>query len=202
MISVLDIGIGNINSVQKALNYIGAKHVVIRDGNGLKNAEKILFPGVGNFSAASQKLHSTEIASVIRSEVLENKTPFLGICLGMQLLGRSSDENGFHKGLGLIDAKVIKIPESPSTRIPHMGWNDVQHDSSGLFENIESSSDFYFVHSFYMDIKDDRAKCFTTTHGVKITAYVEKDNIYGAQFHPEKSQEKGIQFLKNFNDLC
>jgi imidazole glycerol-phosphate synthase subunit HisH len=202
MISVLDIGIGNINSVQKALNYIGAKHVVITDENGLKNAEKILFPGVGNFGAASQKLHSTEMASVIRSEVLENKTPFLGICLGMQLLARSSNESGYHKGLGLVDAEVIKIPESESTRIPHMGWNDVWHDSSGLFEKIESGSDFYFVHSFYMDIKDDRAKYFTTTHGVKVTAYVEKDNIYGAQFHPEKSQEKGIQFLKNFDDLC
>lgn len=202
MISVLDIGIGNINSVQKALKYIGARHDVITDETGIENAEKILFPGVGNFSVASRKLYSSGMASAICSKVLENKTPFLGICLGMQLLARSSEENGYHKGLGLLDAEVKKIPESNSTRIPHMGWNDVEHDGTGLFKNIEPGSDFYFVHSFFMVVRSANAKCFYTTHGVDLTAYVEKDNIYGAQFHPEKSQEKGIQFLLNFEGLC
>lgn len=202
MIAILDIGIGNINSVAKALTYIAADFKVVKTEKELLACTKIIFPGVGSFSNAAKKLESTGLKSVIQDQVLVNKVPFFGICLGMQLIANTSVEGGFSSGLSLINAEIKKIPEDKKIKIPHMGWNNVKHNESGLFKNIKNQVDFYFVHSYRMILHDKKARCFYTEYGGKVIAYVEKDNIYGAQFHPEKSQGNGIAMLKNFSELC
>jgi glutamine amidotransferase len=202
MISVLDIGLGNVGSIAKALKYIGVEYKICSVPEELIQAEKIIFPGVGNFSEASKILERTGLRVVLRNEVLINKVPFLGICLGMQLIATTSYEGGASKGLDLINARVERIPKLEGIKIPHIGWNSISHDQGGVFTEIPNNADFYFVHSYRMVLDENTVKRFNTEYGSEIVAYIEKDNIYGAQFHPEKSQQYGLTFLKNFVALC
>lgn len=202
MIALIDIDIGNVNSVAKALGYLDIDYVVVTKPHELIGCDKYIFPGVGNFSVASRKLENSGLRSALKDAVLIEKKPFLGICLGMQLIAKTSEEGACSEGLGFIDGEIRRIPDHHDFKIPHVGWNNVGHDCSGIFENISSNADFYFVHSYRMLLKDDSLKCFYTEHGEKIIAYVEFENIYGTQFHPEKSQSEGLQLLKNFSDLC
>lgn len=202
MIGLIDIQIGNINSIVKALEYLNIKYQIVTETSELVKCSKIIFPGVGSFSAASKKLHQSGLKDCICNLVLDKKIPFFGICLGMQLIAKSSDENGNSLGLGLIDAQIKKIPESKDIKIPHIGWNNVQHDGVGLYKNIKRNADFYFVHSYRMVLNDESIKCFYTNHGVDIVAYIQHRNIFGVQFHPEKSQADGLALIKNFSELC
>ena len=202
MIALVDIQIGNVNSVAKALKFLGINFKLVTAASEISECEKIIFPGVGSFSAASRKLEKSGLKDCIRDAVLNKKKPFLGICLGMQLIAKSSNENGNSLGLGLIDAKIQKIPENNHIKIPHIGWNNVVHDGLGLYDGIKENADFYFVHSYRMVLNNKSIKCFYTDYGSKIIAYVECGNIYGTQFHPEKSQKDGIRLLKNFSELC
>jgi len=202
MIALIDIGISNINSVAKALKYLGSEYKVVKDANALGHCSKIILPGVGSFAVAYAKLEQSGLKSKLLNSVLDDKKPFLGICLGMQLIGKNSEEGDGSQGLGLIDAETQRIPDHIQIKIPHVGWNDIDHDGLGLFRDIKPKADFYFVHSYRMVLCDKSIKCFYTVHGEKIIAYVEKGNIYGAQFHPEKSQSDGLRLLKNFSELC
>lgn len=202
MIALIDIGIGNINSVAKALKRLRIDYKIVSNPIGMVNYSKIIFPGVGSFSEASQKLEQSGLKKMIRDAVVQDKKPFLGICLGMQLIAKSSEEGGESLGLELIDAEVIRIPRNDKIKIPHVGWNNVEHDGRGLFRGIVENTDFYFVHSYRMVLQDDSATRFYTDYGQKIVAFIEKDNIYGAQFHPEKSQIEGLKLIRNFSDLC
>lgn len=201
-ISVLDIGLGNIGSITKALKHTGFEYQICRTPEDVVNAKKIIFPGVGNFSEASVVLKNSGLRDAIRHAVLIEKVPFLGICLGMQLIATRGFEGEASCGLDLISAEVSKIPKHKGAKIPHVGWNDISHDQCGLFSGIPDNADFYFVHSYRMELNDSEVSCFHVDHGSKIVAYVEKGNIYGAQFHPEKSQDFGLKFLRNFCALC
>lgn len=199
MITIVDLGLGNVNSVSRALTYLRVPNVVSRDIKDIETSKKLIFPGVGNFSEASKRLHSTGLREKIREEVLDRGKPLMGICLGMQLLAKEGEEGGVSEGLGLIEAKVSRLrSEGNGYILPHMGWNDVVHNEMKVFSNIEEDACFYFVHSYEMMHDDPGAEYATCDYGVEFVAAVKKNNIIGVQFHPEKSQRAGLQFLKNF----
>jgi glutamine amidotransferase len=201
MISILDIGIGNINSVSKALSFLNIPCEVITEQQQLKDAKKIIFPGVGSFDMAMKKLEDKKLDDLLFSK-LSGNTPYLGICLGMQLLSNYGYEGKKTKGLGFINSEVKKIDvDFSSYRLPHIGWNSVSHDGIGLFRGISDDADFYFVHSFCMT-EDSESKVFYTDYSSQIVAAVQKNNVYGVQVHPEKSQKDGLTLLKNFNEIC
>lgn len=201
MIGIIDYDAGNIRSVEKALSYLGEKTVVSRDPDILKSVDKVILPGVGSFGQAMENLHRYELVPVIR-DMIEDGKPFLGICLGLQLLFESSEESPGAEGLGILKGKILKIPSSPGLKIPHMGWNSLQLQNNGrLFRNIPQDTYVYFVHSYYLQADDEDIVAATTEYGVKIHAAVEKDNIFACQFHPEKSSTVGLQILKNFVSL-
>lgn len=185
MIALIDINIGNLNSVEKALKYLNVEYKVVSDAASLATCSKIIFPGVGNFSAASNKLKKSHLTAALKREVQENNKPFLGICLGMQLLAIKSSEGGVSPGLGLLDAEVERIPSADGYPVPHIGWNSFGHYGLGLFEGIDANTDFYFVHSYRMVVNDPEVKYFCTDYGGEIVAFVQQGNIFGAQFHPE-----------------
>lgn len=198
MIAIIDYDAGNIRSVQKALQYVGEGAVVTRDAAQILCAEKVILPGVGAFGDAMEKLHSYGLVDVIR-EVAAKGTPFLGICLGLQLLFERSDESDGMEGLGILEGEILKIPEKDGLKIPHIGWNSLKFPKRGkLFEGIEEDSYVYFVHSYYLKAKDEEIVKATTDYGTFIHASVEKDNVFACQFHPEKSSEVGLKILKNF----
>ena len=200
MISVLDIGIGNINSVIKALNSLNIKSCLINDEKGIMEAKKIIFPGVGSFNSASKILHEKKIINSLLMKI-EDKTPYLGICLGMQLLAEVGYEgNEKSNGIGYINGNVTKIKVSKGYRLPHIGWNEVNHDGSGIFYGIPKKTDFYFVHSYSMK-PEEEANIFYTDYSEPVCAFVRKGSAFGVQFHPEKSQEFGLKLLKNFDEL-
>lgn len=199
MIAVVDLGIANVDSVAKALSRLGAPYVVTRDRLRLEEAEKLIFPGVGNFAEASKRLLEGGIAETIREQVLGRGKPILGICLGMQLLAQRGDEGGGADGLGLIDAEVRKIPdEGGKLRLPHIGWNDVDQRGMGLFAGVPENSCFYFVHSYHMALRESGAETAVCRYGRELVVAVKKKNIIGVQFHPEKSQKPGLRVLENF----
>lgn len=199
MVTIIDLGLGNVKSVSRALSYLNIPNIVSDDLLKIANAEKIILPGVGNFFEASKRLHSTGLADTIREQVKVKKKPFLGICLGMQLLAEKSEESGNSNGLGFIKAKVIRLRcEKRGYTLPHIGWNDVTHGEMPLFAGIEESSCFYFVHSYELVLEDVSVESVTCNYGNDFVAGVKKDNIMGVQFHPEKSQRAGIKLLKNF----
>lgn len=201
MIGIIDYDAGNIRSVEKALSYLGEKTVVSRDPDILKSVDKVILPGVGSFGQAMENLHRYELVPVIR-DMIEDGKPFLGICLGLQLLFESSEESPGAEGLGILKGKILKIPSSPGLKIPHMGWNSLQLQNNGrLFRNIPQDTYVYFVHSYYLQADDEDIVAATTEYGVKIHVAVEKDNIFACQFHPEKSSTVGLQILKNFVSL-
>ena len=201
MIGIIDYDAGNIKSVEKALQYLGQETVVSRDPQVLLKADKVILPGVGSFGDAMENLKKYGLVPVIH-EIVEKGTPFLGICLGLQLLFESSDETPGVEGLGILKGKILRIPPSPGLKIPHMGWNsiDIKEDSR-LFEGIERQSYMYFVHSYYLKARNPEDVAATTWYSTDIHAAVEHGNIFACQFHPEKSSELGLRILKNFADL-
>ena len=201
MIAIIDYDAGNVKSVEKAINFLGEDVVITRDYQELYNADKVILPGVGAFGDAMQKLNDYGLVSVIH-EIVDKKTPFLGICLGLQLLFEDSDEAPGVKGLGLLPGHICKIPDAPGLKIPHMGWNSLEiTPNSKLFHNIPNQSYVYFVHSYYLKADCLADVAATTEYATHIHASVEHDNIFACQFHPEKSSTVGLQILKNFINL-
>ena len=198
MIAIIDYDAGNIKSVQKAINLLGEETVLTREREDILAADKVILPGVGAFGDAMEKLERFGLVQVIK-EVVEKGTPFLGICLGLQLLFEESEESPGVKGLGILKGKIVKIPEETGLKIPHIGWNSLYFPSEvTLFKGIQPNSYVYFVHSFYLQAEEKEIVKATTKYGVTIEASVEKGNVYACQFHPEKSSDVGLQILKNF----
>jgi len=191
---------GNLRSVQKAFEKIGCNAIISNDKETIQNATKLVLPGVGAFKDGMKHLQELNLIDILNKKVLEDKTPILGICLGMQLLSNKSYENGETTGLGWIDAEVVKFEfDNTNLKIPHVGWNEVifQDNNNTLFSHIENHKDFYFVHSYYFKPNED-VIIATTEYGFEFTSAINKDNIFATQFHPEKSQANGLQILKNF----
>lgn len=198
MTAIIDYDAGNIKSVEKAFLSMGEEAVITRDREVILGADRVILPGVGSFGDAMEKLHAYGLVEVIH-EVVRRGTPFLGICLGLQLLFERSDESDGVPGLGLLPGEILKIPDTPGLKIPHIGWNSLRFPNRGrLFEGIQEDAYVYFVHSYYLKAADEGIVTATTEYGTLIHASVEKDNIFACQFHPEKSSEVGLQILKNF----
>lgn len=198
MIAIVDYDAGNLKSVEKALKFLGQESIVTRDRKEILAADKVILPGVGAFGVAMEHLKKYELDKVIR-EVTEKKTPFLGICLGLQLLFEGSEESSGVEGLHILDGEIVKIPEEPGLKIPHIGWNSLKLQNNGrLFQNIPEEPFVYFVHSFYLKAREEESVKAVTEYGVTIHASVEKDNVFACQFHPEKSSSIGLKMLENF----
>ena len=201
MIAIIDYDAGNIKSVEKALKTLGQEVIVTRDADIILKADKVILPGVGAFGDAMGKLHDYGLVDVIY-KVVEKNTPFLGICLGLQLMFESSEETPGVVGLGILKGKIVKIPENGDLKIPHMGWNSLHFQNNGrLFANLPQDSYVYFVHSYYLQADDESIVKATTDYSTCIHASVEKDNVFACQFHPEKSSDVGLTILKNFCEL-
>lgn len=198
MTAIIDYDAGNIMSVGKALQSLSEEVVVTRDRDTILKADRVILPGVGAFGDAMEKIRGYGLEEVIK-EVAANKTPLLGICLGLQLMFERSDESKGVAGLGLLKGEILRIPESEGLKIPHIGWNSLTFPNRGrLFETIPENAYVYFVHSYYLKAADERIVTATTEYGITIHASVEKDNIFACQFHPEKSSDIGLKILKNF----
>jgi glutamine amidotransferase len=201
MIGIIDYDAGNIKSVEKALELLGEKPVVSRDPQVLLKADKVILPGVGSFGQAMENLHTYGLVPVIK-EIVANKTPLLGICLGLQLLFDSSEESPGVEGLGILKGKIVRIPPSPGLKIPHMGWNSLHLMNNGrLFKDVPEDTYVYFVHSYYLQAEDEEIVKAVTDYSTCIHASVEKDNVFACQFHPEKSSRWGLKILENFLNL-
>lgn len=202
MIALIDYDAGNMKSVEKALQLLGQETVVTRDPDEIYRADGVILPGVGSFGDAMENLHRFGLVEVIR-RVTEQGTPFLGICLGLQLLFESSEESPGVEGLGLLPGKILRIPAGEGRKIPHMGWNDITFPHPGrLFAGVAEHSYVYFVHSYYLKAEDPSIVTAVTRYGTGIHASVEKGNVFACQFHPEKSSDVGLQILKNFAAVC
>ena len=200
MIAIIDYDAGNIKSVEKALQYLGEEAVITRDAGEILMADKVILPGVGAFGDAMEKLNRYGLVPVIH-EVVKKGIPFLGICLGLQLMFESSEEAPGVEGLGLLKGKIVRIPEGDGLKVPHMGWNSLSFPKEGrLFAGISENSYVYFVHSYYLQAEEDIVTA-TAEYGVTIHASVEKGNVFACQFHPEKSSHTGLTILKNFVEL-
>ena len=200
-VAIIDYSTGNIDSVFRAVEECGGNPIVTRDEKEIAKSNYIILPGVGSFNDAMSKLHDHSLDKIIKEQVLEKHIPFLGICLGMQLMATKGTEGGDTDGLGLIDGTVREFePNSSSIRIPHVGWNEVcyNHRDNWIFNNIPNNKDFYFVHSYYFDVLNDNEILAKTPYCGNFPSVIGKDLIWGAQFHPEKSQVVGFQFLRNF----
>lgn len=198
MIAIIDYDAGNIKSVEKALQLIGQDVTVTRDPKEILAADKVILPGVGCFGDAMENLHRFGLVPVIQ-QAAARQTPFLGICLGLQLLFESSEESPGVKGLGLLKGEILRIPSAAGLKIPHMGWNDLTFPNRGrLFEGIPEHSYVYFVHSYFLRAREEGIVTAATEYGTYIHASVEKGNLFACQFHPEKSSAVGLQILKNF----
>lgn len=201
MIAIIDYDAGNIRSVEKAMAKLGQEVWITRDRERIMNADKVILPGVGSFGDAMAHLREYNLVEVIKDVVAEKK-PFLGICLGLQLLYESSEETPGVEGLGILKGKILRIPEQKNLKIPHMGWNSLHLQNDGrLFRGIEQNPYVYFVHSYYLKAGEEETVKATTEYSVNIHASVEKDNVFACQFHPEKSGDLGLQILKNFAEL-
>jgi glutamine amidotransferase len=201
MIGIIDYGMGNIHSVQKALEYMGAETLVTNQPDEIRLCEKIVLPGVGAFSDAVEELQKRGMAEAIHTAV-RNKKIFLGICLGMQLLFETSEEAKNTLGLGLLKGRVKKFSQK-GFKVPQMGWNQLKvKGECPLLRDISDNAYVYFCHSYYPDPEDKEVIAATCDYGRDFAAVVYKDNIYGVQFHPEKSQEVGLKMLRNFVEIC
>jgi imidazole glycerol-phosphate synthase subunit HisH len=198
MIAIIDYGMGNLRSVSKAFEAVGHRAVVTRDGKVIGNASHVVLPGVGAFGDCMANVERYELVEPIRVAIQSGK-PFLGICLGLQLLFEESEEFGTHKGLGIIPGKVKRFAGDSGLKVPHMGWNNVSlTQPCPLFEGILSGSYWYFVHSFYVDLHDKTVAATTTDYGGTFVSSIWRDNVVACQFHPEKSQAVGLRLIKNF----
>lgn len=201
MIAVIDYDAGNIRSVEKALLSLGQEVHITGDAQEILRADKVILPGVGAFGDAMENIRSRNLEPVIR-KVAEKGTPFLGICLGLQLLFERSEEAPGVKGLGLLKGEILRIPEAPGMKIPHMGWNSLHLEHDGrLFRGVEEQSYVYFVHSYYLKAEEEDIVKASTEYCTHIHASVEKGNVFACQFHPEKSSGVGLRILKNFVEL-
>jgi glutamine amidotransferase len=201
MIAIIDYDAGNLKSVEKALIHLGEEAIITRDKQQILNADKVILPGVGNFGDAMNKLHHYQLVDTIK-EVVAKGTPFLGICLGLQLLFERSDESDGVEGLSILKGDILRIPDCEGLKIPHMGWNSLTiTPGATLYQGIPDGSYVYFVHSYYLKAKEEAEVAATTHYSTLIHASVEKDNVYACQFHPEKSGEVGLAILKNFAAL-
>ena len=198
MIAIIDYGMGNLRSVSKAFETVGHRAVVTRDPHLICSAGRVVLPGVGAFGDCMANLERYELVEPIRAAIQSGK-PFLGICLGLQLLFTESEEFGLHKGLGVIPGRVKKFSIDPSLKVPHMGWNQVHlRRSCPLFDGIADDSDWYFVHSYFVDPADSTIAATTTTYGIPFVSSIWRDNVLACQFHPEKSQLVGLRLIRNF----
>lgn len=198
MIAIIDYDAGNIKSVEKAFQFLNQDVVLTRDEHQILEADAVVLPGVGAFKDAMENLKKYNLVDVIY-KVVEKNIPFLGICLGLQLLFDSSEESPGVKGLSVLPGKIIKIPENQGLKVPHIGWNSLSYPNKGrLFEGIKEESYVYFVHSYYLVADDENMVTATTDYAAHIHASVECGNVFACQFHPEKSSEVGLQILKNF----
>ncbi|MCH5299032.1 MAG: imidazole glycerol phosphate synthase subunit HisH [Ruminococcus sp.] len=202
MIAIIDYGAGNIQSVYKALKYIGAECEVTSDKGAILNADGAILPGVGSFGDAMDTLEKYDIRDTVKDFIATGK-PFLGICLGLQLLFPKSLESPEAEGLGVLKGEVKKIPNGEGLKIPHMGWNSIKLlKKDGIFKDIEDESYVYFVHSYYLDAEDKNIVSAQTEYGVTIDAAVSYKNVTATQFHPEKSGDVGLKMLENFVKMC
>ena len=198
MVAIIDYDAGNIKSVEKAVHYLGKKAVVTSDPNEILSADRVILPGVGAFGDAMKRLHDLGLVDVIRRAV-QQETPFLGICLGLQLLFEKSEESPEVAGLGLLRGEILRLPDIPGLKVPHIGWNSLKYPNPGrLFRGIPEDSYVYFVHSYYLKAQDEGIVTATTEYGTLVHASIESGNLFACQFHPEKSSETGLTILENF----
>lgn len=198
MTAIIDYGAGNLMSVKKALDYIGAQSEITSDPAVIKSADSVSLPGVGAFGDAMDSMRGKGLDGAVTAAALSGK-PFLGICLGLQLLFETSDETPGAKGLALLNGNISAIPKTGGLKVPHIGWNSIEiRENSRLFSEIPNSAYFYFVHSYYLNGANESDVAATTEYGVKIECAVERGNLFATQFHPEKSGAAGLQVLKNF----
>lgn len=201
MVAIIDYDAGNLCSVEKALEALGAETVVTRDPEVIAGSSRVILPGVGSFGDAMERLNQYGLPDVIRRTVSGNK-PFLGICLGLQLLFEESEESPGVPGLGILKGKILKIPQTEGLKIPHMGWNSLNlKPDSRLFAGIRDQEYVYFVHSYYLKAQEESQVAATTWYGTEIHAAVEAGNVFACQFHPEKSGDTGLRILKNFLEV-
>ena len=198
MVAIIDYDAGNIKSVEKAVRYLGKEAAITADPKKILAADRVILPGVGSFGDAMGRLHDRGLTEVIRRAVQE-ETPFLGICLGLQLLFEESEESPGVPGLGLLKGKILRLPDLPGLKVPHIGWNSLRFPNPGrLFRGIPEDSCMYFVHSYYLKAEEESVVTATAEYGTLIHASVEKGNLFACQFHPEKSSETGLTILRNF----
>lgn len=202
MTAIIDYDAGNIKSVEKALLYLGERAVITRDRDVILKADRVILPGVGAFGDAMEKLHFYGLADVI-GEVARRQIPFLGICLGLQLMFERSEESPGVKGLGLLEGEILRIPEGQGIKVPHIGWNSLRFPNQGrlfhkILEEDKKEAYVYFVHSYYLKAKEEDIVTAVTEYGTIIHAAVEKGNLFACQFHPEKSSQTGLKILRNF----
>lgn len=201
MTAIIDYDAGNIKSVEKALLKLGEEAVITRDKETILNADRVILPGVGSFGEAMTKIRAYGLEEVIQ-EVVQKGIPFLGICLGLQLLFEKSGESENIKGLGILPGEILRIPVKAGIKIPHIGWNSLTFPNPGrLFAGVPGESYVYFVHSYYLKAGDEKIVTAATEYGTTIHASVEQGNIFACQFHPEKSSRVGLQILKNFIEI-
>lgn len=201
-VTILDYGMGNLRSVQKGLEKVGATALITSDPDQVASADRLILPGVGAFRDAIAALRDQHLAEPVLEHIRSGR-PFLGICLGMQLLLTESHEDGLHQGLNVVEGAVRKFEVPAELKVPHMGWNQLQDIREGcpLFSGVRSDAWFYFVHSYYVDPSDDSWTIARTDYGGAFTSVIGRDNVFATQFHPEKSQTAGLQLLKNFSEL-
>ena len=198
MTAIIDYGAGNLMSVKKALDYIGAQSEITSDPAVIESADSVILPGVGAFGDAMDSMRGKGLDGAVTAAALSGK-PFLGICLGLQLLFETSDETPGAKGLALLNGNISAIPKTGGLKVPHIGWNSIEiRENSRLFSGIPIGAYFYFVHSYYLNGANESDVAATTQYGVKIECAVERGNLFATQFHPEKSGAAGLQVLKNF----
>lgn len=201
MIAIIDYDAGNLKSVEKALLFLGQECVVTRDFKEIEQADKVILPGVGSFGQAMEQLKKFELDKVLK-EIPDSGKPFLGICLGLQLLFERSEESEGVEGLGMLKGEILRIPDKEGLKIPHIGWNSLDLQGNGrLFAGLEEHPYVYFVHSYYLKAAEESIVKATTDYSVRIHASVEQGNIFACQFHPEKSGSVGLQILKNFAEI-
>jgi glutamine amidotransferase len=199
VITIVDYGIGNTYSVMNAISYLGYRKIRISDHyNHINSSDVLILPGVGAFDACVENLSIRNLIPILNEQVLVNKKPILGICVGMQLMATSSDENGFHEGLNWIPGKVKRLSLPQGFSVPHVGWNDLKSQfRKPLYELTPECPNFYFDHSYYFECREEYISAFCN-YGIKVTASIQKDNIFGVQFHPEKSQTNGLKLFRSF----
>ncbi len=199
MLAVIDYGAGNLRSVLHALKHLGAQDMrLVQHPEQLHGARKIILPGVGAFGACMAQMRAQKLVAPLKA-ALDAGIPYLGICVGMQMLYEVGEEMGEHNGMGILGGRVIRFPHFPDRKVPHMGWNQLKiRNGSGLLEGLDERSYVYFVHSYYCASANNDTVIGLTEYGIEFAAIVQQDNIYGVQFHPEKSQGAGLRILSNF----